>query len=429
MRTHILLGFTGAFLLAFALGAYMIYEPWRMEQARAALLTERISAGQVAYAENCAVCHGAAGEGLGANPALNSEGLRGTDYDTLYKTIVRGRYNTAMPAWGVSDGGPLNDDAIEALILLIQFGDWQTTRTVVADLGMAPRAPLSVTIPTETLALIAGLAEGAPLAEGAQTYAANCIACHGSNGQGTPLAPALNDPALRASRTAEQLTTTISFGVAGTVMAGWNQRLTPEQISQLVALIQRWGELPPAAIPEPPAQPLIVTEKLLETGAALYTQTCARCHGPEGQGTPRAPALNVQSFFQKVTTDAAMIQIVTHGVPGTAMPAWGDRLSASEIEAVTAFVRAWEATAPAVAQPSTAPGGGPPWRQNNPAPNAPQAPNGATTTAPASAFEWRSGLLLGAVGVSVSAALVSSIAALWKLRGAVSPAPAPRLNE
>jgi mono/diheme cytochrome c family protein len=254
------------------------------------------------------------------------------------------------------------------------------------------------------------------------------VACHGSNGQGTPLAPALNDATLRAERTAEQLTTTISLGVAGTVMAGWNQRLTAEQIGQLVVLIQRWGELPAEAIPEPPAQPLIVTEKLLETGAALYTQTCARCHGPEGQGTPRAPALNVQSFFQKVTTDAAMIQIVTSGVPGTAMPAWGDRLSPSEIEAVTAFVRAWEATAPAVAQPRAAPGGGPPWRQNNTAPNAPQPPHGATT-APATAFDWRSGLLLGAVGVSVSAALISSSAALWKLRWPVSPAPAPRLNE
>ncbi len=182
-----------------------------------------------------------------------------------------------------------------------------------------------------------------------QTYAANCVACHGSNGQGTPLAPALNDPVIRTDRTADQLNKTISLGSPGTVMAGWNQRLSAAEIAQLVTLVQHWDQIPPDAIPEPPAQPIIVTEKLLATGQTLYAQNCSRCHGADGQGTRRAPALNVQTFFDKVTTDAAMIQIVSSGVPGTAMPAWGDRLSTSEIEAIVAYVRSWEATAPAVA--------------------------------------------------------------------------------
>jgi len=150
----------------------------------------------------------------------------------------------------------------------------------------------------------------------------------------------------RAERTADQLIKTIGLGSPGTVMAGWNQRLSTEEIASLATFIQHWDQIPANAIPQPPAQPIIVTERLLATGQTLYAQTCSRCHGVDGQGTRRAPALNVQTFFAKVTTDAAMIQIVTSGVPGTAMPVWGDRLSVSEIEAVVAYVRNWEQTAP-----------------------------------------------------------------------------------
>jgi mono/diheme cytochrome c family protein len=420
MKTHLRLTLLGASLLAIALGVYILLEPQRMTQAAADLLDAQITEGQIVYAENCAVCHNAAGEGLGANPALNTEAVKLMDYDTLYKTIARGRYNTAMPAWSVTDGGPLNDAQINAVIALIQYGDWRETQIAVADMGLAPRVPLSVTVPITVLETIAALPDGAALAKGVELYAANCIACHGPNGEGSSLAPALNDPVIRTERTADQLSKTIGLGSPGTVMAGWNQRLSSEEIDALVTLIQRWDEIPPEAIPQPPAQPIIVTEQLLATGQTLYAQTCARCHGTDGQGTRRAPALNVQSFFDKVTTDQAMIQIVTSGVPGTAMPAWGDRLSVSEIEAIVAYVRSWEATAPAVATPQTT-GGGPPWQRNGAvtqpqaptqtgAVGAPIAPSAAGTT------DWRAIVLLTVPGVIVGGVLVSSSWELAKMR-------------
>lgn len=100
----------------------------------------------------------------------------------------------------------------------------------------------------------------------------------------------------------------------------------------------------------------------------LFTHNCAWCQGTEGQGTRRGPAINVQSFFEKVTTDAAAIQIVTMGIPDTSMPSWGDRLGPSGIEANVAFIRQWEPTAPPVAVPETGRprggGSGPPWMRN-----------------------------------------------------------------
>ncbi|MBI3737563.1 MAG: cytochrome c [Chloroflexi bacterium] len=73
----------------------------------------------------------------------------------------------------------------------------------------------------------------------------------------------------------------------------------------------------------------------------------------------RAPALNVKSFLTD-TTDLAIQQIITLGVPGTAMPVWGDRMTKSEIQAVVGFIRQWEPIAPEVATPTRGGGGGPP---------------------------------------------------------------------
>lgn len=420
MRRHHQLAVLAASLIVIALGLYILLEPTRLTQANVDLLDTQIADGQIVYAENCAVCHNAAGEGIASNPALNTVGLQQIDYDTLYKTIARGRYNTAMPAWSVTDGGPLNVAAIEAVIALIQHGDWQQTQLVVADLGLAPRVPMSVTVPITTLQQIALLPDGEALASAVQTYAANCVACHGANGEGTSLAPALNDPVIRAERTADQLNKTISLGSPGTLMAGWNQRLSAEEIDQLVKLVQRWDQIPADAIPEPPAQPIIITEQLLATGQTLYTQNCSRCHGTDGQGTRRAPALNVQSFFDKVPSDQAMMQIVSSGVPGTAMPAWGDRMSVSEIEAIVAYVRSWEATAPAVATAQTTGGGGPPWQRtgNTPAqPQTPQQTGGVVqSVGSAPAADWRMVLLLGVSGLVVGALLIVASFQLIRLR-------------
>jgi mono/diheme cytochrome c family protein len=423
MRRHHQLAVLAASLIAIALGMYILFEPVRLAQATADLLTARVAEGQIVYAENCAVCHNAAGQGLGANPALNTAGVQQMDYGTLYKTVARGRYNTAMPAWSTEDGGPLNDAAIGAVVALLQHGDWQQTQIVVADLGLAPRAPISVTVPITTLQQIALLPAGTALASAVQTYAANCVACHGSNGQGTTLAPALNEPVIRTERTADQLNKTISLGSPGTVMAGWDRRLSTDEIDQLVTLLQHWDQIPPEAIPEPPAQPIVVTDKLLATGQTLYTQNCSRCHGADGQGTRRAPALNVQSFFDKVTTDQAMVQIVSSGVPGTAMPAWGDRLGVSEIEAIVAYVRSWEASAPAAANLQTTGGGGPPWQRSG-QPNQPVSPNqpigtAATTQTSTTSIDWRIVALLGIPSVIVILAGIWAGFRLLELRRTV----------
>ena len=54
---------------------YARSEPARMEQAQADLRQEFVSDAAVMYVENCALCHGAAGEGIGPNPGPGQRGL------------------------------------------------------------------------------------------------------------------------------------------------------------------------------------------------------------------------------------------------------------------------------------------------------------------------------------------------------------------
>lgn len=362
-RIEILLGLLGTAIIVFALAFYIASEPDRIVTSQGQILNTQLDDAMTLYAENCAVCHGLNGEGIGATPPLNAPALQSMAYEDLYKVIARGRFETAMPAWGKEDGGPLSDYQIGELVALIESGDWNETGDRVVNLGLAPLIPFTTDPDPALLEAVGSLPDGETLQTAITIYASQCVACHGADGLGTGIAPALNDPEVRA-KTVEELERTITYGNAGTLMAGWSNVLTLEEISAMLTLIQRWDEVPIGAIPAPDV-PIPTTEESLALGAELYSTNCSRCHGPEGQGKPIAPSLNVKSFLTE-TTDQAIQQIITLGVPGTAMPAWGDRMTEAEIQAIVGFLRQWEATAPEVAQPMgpRSGGGGPPWLRN-----------------------------------------------------------------
>lgn len=346
------MGFLATLLIAVVLGITALREPDRQQQA---VIEQRVAAvlsGMDRYAENCAVCHGAAGEGLGATPALNSEAVRTMDAEAIFKTIARGRYNTVMAAYSVDEGGVFTNAEIDHLVTLIQYANWDAVAARVEALGLTPPEAVVVELSEETLASVRSLPDGDALASGLQVYATQCVACHGANAEGSRIAPALNSADLRARATTESLTRTIAQGVPGTLMAGWNRTLTNEDIANLVLLIERWPELEAAGVDIPviEAAPVDMSPEAIALGARLYSLACAQCHGAQGYGTPLAPALNNQLFLSE-TPDAAIQQIIAGGVTGTKMPAWGGRLSEAEIAAITAYLRSLEPTAPAIARP------------------------------------------------------------------------------
>ena len=85
-------------------------------------------------------------------------------------------------------------------------------------------------------------------------------------------------------------------------------------------------------------------------GASIFKSNCTMCHGPDGKGIA---ALKTPDFtdpkVQASLTDQQMIDIITNGKKGTAMPAWRDKLSAQDIRAVQAYVRSLESAKPSQA--------------------------------------------------------------------------------
>lgn len=76
-------------------------------------------------------------------------------------------------------------------------------------------------------------------------------------------------------------------------------------------------------------------------GEAIYKQNCAVCHGSDGEAnTPVAKALKAQSLKAPAIVkkpDAELIEFVKKGKGN--MPAFGTKLSDSQIKEVIAYVR------------------------------------------------------------------------------------------
>lgn len=85
-----------------------------------------------------------------------------------------------------------------------------------------------------------------------------------------------------------------------------------------------------SAAPPPP-----LSETLLARGAALYAEKCATCHGKEGAGDgpsaylyqPRPRDLRGGTYHYASTwdgtpTDSNIFELLSRGMPGTAMPSW-----------------------------------------------------------------------------------------------------------
>ena len=77
---------------------------------------------------------------------------------------------------------------------------------------------------------------------------------------------------------------------------------------------------------------------LAATGATVYADNCAVCHGAEGKGDRAQGAPNLTDAIWLYAGDPATItETVTKARFGV-MPAWTGRLSEAEIRAVTAYV-------------------------------------------------------------------------------------------
>jgi cytochrome c oxidase cbb3-type subunit III len=95
------------------------------------------------------------------------------------------------------------------------------------------------------------------------------------------------------------------------------------------------------------ANPFIANQDAIAQGKAVYDKNCTACHGADAGAGDRAPAIvNASATSMRgERSDAQLLNVVRNGIPGTAMPAWGTRLSNDDILKLGAYIHALRGSA------------------------------------------------------------------------------------
>jgi len=120
------------------------------------------------------------------------------------------------------------------------------------------------------------------------------------------------------------------LGTAGTSVAEAYENEKARVGKIMLALL---GDL---TVDEPTILSKLNDETVLSVGAGIFQTNCVSCHGKDGEGLV-GPNLT-DDYYKNVKTLGDIGQVLLNGAANGAMPAWANRLSSSEIVAVSAYV-------------------------------------------------------------------------------------------
>ena len=233
----------------------------------------------------CIQCHGSDAQGSRGFPNLtDSDWIYGGTPDKIHETITNGRIGIMMP-WGPNLGTEGVRDVANYVMSLSKDRAYDEDRA----------------------------------ARGKEIFQANCVACHGANGQGTMgIAPTLNDNTWLWGGSEKAIIETITSG-RHNQMPAWKDFLTEDKIHLLTAYV--WGKshpknqaLPtdsthetgkpaqPAAAPSPapaaaPAAASAVAPVAASTAAASTPATAAKASEPAADQADVAYKDAVATFY------------------------------------------------------------------------------------------------------------------------------------
>ena len=114
----------------------------------------------VLYKQNCAACHGEGGQNGASIDLANPVYQALVDDQSMKKWISGGMPGTQMPAWAISDGGPLTDRQIDVVVRGMR-GSWSRQNALG---GESPPPYLQ--------------GEKGDASRGQQDYDTYCLSCH-----------------------------------------------------------------------------------------------------------------------------------------------------------------------------------------------------------------------------------------------------------
>ncbi len=215
-------------------------------------------------------------------------------------------------------------------------GDEAELRTLISQGGLHLEMPpwrerLS---DTELESLANYVVKPASTPQGDQLFQDYCSSCHGE------LIPAVD--------TVDHARQIIASGGAHETMPVWGTILTSEQLDALVNYTLTTAQ-----------------GTSLEVGQDLFSQNCAACHGDFGEGGINPARANdiiapiSTSEFLNTRDDFTLRAIIAQGQPNFGMSpfgsSYGGPLEDDEIDAIVAFMRAWEANPPVELPPEVIP--------------------------------------------------------------------------
>ncbi|MCP4968438.1 MAG: hypothetical protein GY926_24795 [bacterium] len=179
--------------------------------------------------------------------------------------------------------------------------------------------------------------------DGAGLFSAQCAICHGDFGEGAPN-PAQPGDITAPISTAEYLESRTDATIREAISAGFPQfgmaafevahggPLQANEVDAIVAHIRHWEIEPPVAL-----DPAVSDAALSESAEFLFPQFCAQCHGDVGQGGV-GPAFS-DAELQQARTDQQLFDSINLGHEATAMIAWGEVLTQTQIEGLVQHIR------------------------------------------------------------------------------------------
>ncbi len=79
--------------------------------------------------------------------------------------------------------------------------------------------------------------------------------------------------------------------------------------------------------------------ELVAQGQVIFTETCAACHGPNGEGDIGSPLNGSAHAWHHM--DNQLRSVIRDGIPNTQMVGHKDHLTDQEIDAVISFIKTW----------------------------------------------------------------------------------------
>ena len=172
---------------------------------------------------------------------------------------------------------------------------------------------------------------------GEMFFMKNCVSCHGPGGRFEKdlIGPTLDNPTLLGLATKEFWYDTLVNGRPGTAMPSWHY-LSKYQLADLITYLE---SLKSEDLNKEEILSLVRSTASTDNGQKIYRENCASCHGLSGEGG-HGPSLNNKEF-QSITDDKLIVDILSKGRRGTAMPSW-NHMTEEQVADLVAYIKSWQ---------------------------------------------------------------------------------------